>query len=53
MIYFKACRKCNGDMKAAADHFGMYKQCIQCGYIEELEDKAKAPKTPALEQKAA
>ncbi len=38
MLYFKACPKCRGDILLGKDIYSEYKQCIQCGYLEELEE---------------
>ncbi len=41
MMYFKACPRCKGDLYTNSDLYGEYKECLQCGYIEEIaRDKA-------------
>ena len=37
MIYFKACPRCRGDMHLIGDHYGNYRQCLQCGHIIDVE----------------
>ncbi len=36
MLYFKACPRCRGDLHMASDMWGAYKECLHCGYIEDL-----------------
>ena len=38
MIYFKACQRCGGDMHLSGDYYGDYRQCLQCGYLEDVKD---------------
>ncbi|MCX7912155.1 MAG: hypothetical protein N2506_04255 [Dehalococcoidales bacterium] len=50
MWRFKACRKCGGDVFIAADEYGWYEQCLQCGLrtelpnITELRNKSALPR---------
>ena len=37
MWRLKACPKCKGDIRLDQDSYGWYEQCIQCGYIRDLE----------------
>lgn len=37
MLYLKSCPKCRGDMYLEKDSFGVYRQCLQCGYIRDLD----------------
>ena len=37
MIRFKACPKCRGDLYETEDTFGKFLNCIQCGYLKDLE----------------
>ncbi|MBI4299198.1 MAG: hypothetical protein HY666_05495 [Chloroflexi bacterium] len=39
MMYLKACPRCHGDMNVSQDRYGAYRQCVQCGYILELDHK--------------
>ncbi len=42
MLQLKACPKCGtGDMTIDRDMYGWFRQCIQCGYLDDL------PKAPA------
>ena len=42
MIMFKACPKCRGDMHVNRDIHGDYKECLQCGLMEDVEDPRRA-----------
>ncbi len=44
MIKFKVCPRCHGDLYLNEDIFGKYVNCLQCGYLKDLE-------TPALTKK--
>ena len=37
MMYFKACPRCEGDMHDNRDMYGEYKECLQCGYMVDIE----------------
>jgi DNA-directed RNA polymerase subunit M/transcription elongation factor TFIIS len=37
MIIFKACPKCQGELYVTEDHFGKYRTCLQCGFLQDLE----------------
>ena len=50
MLTFELCPKCGGNILFEKDYYGCYKQCLQCGYLrdvditlETLEDKAGSP----------
>lgn len=36
MIEFKACSRCRGDVKISEDIYGAYKQCLQCGRLQDV-----------------
>ncbi|MBM2826017.1 MAG: hypothetical protein HW403_81 [Dehalococcoidia bacterium] len=37
MVWYKSCPKCHiGDLMLEKDPFGWYRQCVQCGYLEDL-----------------
>ena len=40
MLYFKSCPKCNGDMYLDRDAYGSFRQCLQCGNLQDLVEKA-------------
>ncbi|SVB30297.1 uncharacterized protein METZ01_LOCUS183151 [marine metagenome] len=43
MVYYKACPKCTGDMHIRRDLYGDFKECLQCGLLQDLAEK------PAME----
>ncbi len=43
MVYYKSCPKCRGDMHIRKDTYGDFKECIQCGLLQDLIEK------PAME----
>ncbi len=45
MIEFKACFRCKGDVKINQDIYGPYRQCLQCGRMQDVQvvaDKREA-----------
>jgi hypothetical protein len=39
MVLFKSCPKCKGDMHIDRDIYGEYKECLNCGLMEDLPSK--------------
>lgn len=37
------CPKCGGRLFPDKDRFGSYEQCLQCGYIRNIDDEITAP----------
>ena len=37
MFYFKACKKCRGDLALEKDAHGDYLKCMQCGTYTDVE----------------
>ena len=37
MLRFKSCPRCKGDMISDSDRYGLYEQCLQCGYLRDFE----------------
>lgn len=37
MLVLKGCPRCRGDVYYDSDYYGVYKQCIQCGYLEDVD----------------
>lgn len=35
-MWFKACSKCGGDLRASRDVYGAYIQCVQCGLLRDV-----------------
>ena len=38
MLELKACPRCKGDMHANRDMYGSYKECLQCGHMQDIQD---------------
>ncbi len=38
MLELKGCPRCRGDILYDRDLYGVYRQCIQCGYLEDVDD---------------
>ena len=38
ILKLKGCPRCKGDIVLERDHWGWYEQCIQCGYLRDLEN---------------
>jgi len=38
----KRCPKCGGNLFCDGDHHGWYEQCLQCGYMCDLQEIQKA-----------
>lgn len=57
MVYFKACPRCRGDMHINRDMYGAYRECLQCGYMVDVETPGSLTKlaelAPARKKKAA
>ena len=43
MVFYKSCPKCMGDMHIRRDLYGDFKECLQCGLLQDLVEK------PAME----
>ena len=39
VIHFKECPRCRGDLHSAEDMYGAYKECLQCGHVEDIQRK--------------
>ena len=37
MILFKGCPRCRGDLHTRADMYGEYAECLQCGYVRDVQ----------------
>ena len=37
MLTLRACPRCQGDLYTNRDLYGSYKQCLQCGYMKDVE----------------
>ena len=36
MVFYKSCPKCRGDMDQRQDLYGDFRECLQCGYTQEV-----------------
>ena len=41
MWKFKSCPKCSGDLFVDCDTNGWYVECLQCGYLSDLDSMRK------------
>ncbi|MDA0770465.1 MAG: hypothetical protein BZY79_04200 [SAR202 cluster bacterium Casp-Chloro-G4] len=37
MLHFKGCPRCQGDLTTNKDMYGEYSECLQCGYVLDVE----------------
>ena len=37
LVQFKSCPRCLGDIHVKRDMYGEYKECLQCGYMVDLQ----------------
>jgi len=52
VISLNSCPRCQGDMVLDnKDEYGWYEQCLQCGYLRDLEVIVQAKQQPAAEKK--
>ncbi len=49
-IRFKSCPKCSGYVRVDRDQYGWYEQCIQCGYVRDLEPITMTPEKNSPEK---
>ena len=42
MVIFKACPRCRGDMHVNRDFYGDYRECLQCGLMEDIVSPERA-----------
>ena len=45
-LRLKSCPRCKGDLALDLDQWGLYEQCIQCGYLHDLEDTVTVKQQP-------
>jgi len=43
-LRLKSCPRCKGDIMLERDRWGWYEQCIQCGYLRDLENPIEEKK---------
>ena len=37
MLWLGNCPRCKGDVELNRDYYGWYQQCLQCGYLRDLQ----------------
>ena len=55
LISLKSCPRCKGDITTNRDIYGTYKECLQCGYMADVEsrDELLASLLPHAKKKVA
>lgn len=51
MLRLKCCPKCKGDVLLDKDYYGWYEQCLQCGYLRDLETIIQVEQQPERMEK--
>ena len=47
-MWYKNCPKCGkGDLIQEKDSYGWYRQCVQCGYLQDFMAQQKPAAAPA------
>ena len=36
-LRFRACPRCSGDIYYRSDHYGNYRECLQCGHVQDVQ----------------
>ena len=36
MVFYRACPKCKGDMDTRRDLYGGFRECLQCGLLQDF-----------------
>ena len=50
MRRFKVCHRCEGNVLVDKDQHGWYEQCLQCGYLRDLESVIGVARKPSWEE---
>ena len=46
-MWYKSCPKCHkGDLALGQDIYGWYRECVQCGYLEDLPSQQASKLAP-------
>jgi hypothetical protein len=54
ILSLNSCPRCQGDMVLNnKDLYGWYEQCLQCGYLRDLEVVVQVGRQPSAERKIA
>ena len=46
MWFLKSCARCGGDVVLERDEWGWFLECLQCGYLVDLEGMAALKEEP-------
>ena len=46
-LFLKGCPRCGGDVSLTRDIHGPYVTCLQCGLLEDIEDKVASARPAA------
>ena len=49
MLDLRSCPRCKGDMHVESDMYGKYRQCWQCGFLEDVSRDITANKAKTRE----
>ena len=50
MLFFKCCPRCKGDIYVNKDAYGLFMECLQCGFAKDLPGVAgRSAQEPAHE----
>ena len=50
-LRLKSCPRCKGDIILEQDHWGWYQQCIQCGYLRDLQNVVEVKQQRVQEER--
>ena len=39
MVFYRSCPKCRGDMHIREDVYGDFRECIQCGLLQDIAEQ--------------
>ena len=42
MVLLKACPRCHGDIHVNRDVYGEYRECFQCGWMQDIDTSSDA-----------
>lgn len=46
MLDLRDCPRCHGDVRTNRDVYGEYRECLQCGYMVDIEVRQRPELTP-------
>jgi DNA-directed RNA polymerase subunit M/transcription elongation factor TFIIS len=51
LIVLKRCPRCNGDLFIDRDQYGLFLQCLQCGYLQDLHMQFRGEEQTSVKEK--